>query len=241
MFVVDSGASTHVLSKKDLNSAECASVRVVEKPNKNHAKGEVQTNEEATVYVRDVDLIVTVQLLDDTLRVFFGVQFKFDSLRTSPHAGHLHCLTSVSLFQKNRGTHSRRYVSKRAMVPQSSIGLGKRCVQILKKLCQNMATFFFSPSEVRCLPTPSTIKPEEREIVVDSGTSIYMLSKKDLNAAEFETVRVSRNPTKIIAPNCEVQTNKESAVYVRDFDLIVTVQLLEDTPRDFFDVEFEFH
>ena len=116
------------------------------------------------------------------------------------------------------------------MGPQSSIGLGKRFEKILGNLCRNMATFFFSPSEVRCLPTPSTIKPEEREIVVDSSTSIYMLSKKDLNAAELETVRVSRNPTKIITANCEVQTIQEAVVNVKDLNQFVTVQLLEDRP-----------
>ena len=38
---------------------------------------------------------------------------------------------------------------------------------------------FFSPSENRCLPA-STLKPEEREFVVDSGASMHMISKKGL-------------------------------------------------------------
>ena len=38
------------------------------------------------------------------------------------------------------------------------------------------ATFFSSP-ENRCLPA-STLKPEEREFVVDSGASMHMISKK---------------------------------------------------------------
>ena len=33
------------------------------------ANGEVQTNEEAQAYVHDLDLFVTVQILDDTLAV----------------------------------------------------------------------------------------------------------------------------------------------------------------------------
>ena len=37
---------------------------------------------------------------------------------------------------------------------------------------------FFSPSENRCLPAPSTLKPEEREFVVDSGASMHLISKK---------------------------------------------------------------
>ena len=38
---------------------------------------------------------------------------------------------------------------------------------------------FFSPSENRCLPA-STLKPEEREFVVDSGASMHMISKKGI-------------------------------------------------------------
>ena len=56
------------------------------------------------------------------------------------------------------------------------------------------------------------------------------LSRKDLIAAELETVTVSRNPTKVITANGAVQTNEEATVYVKDLGLFVTVQLLEDTP-----------
>ena len=66
-FVVDSGASMHMTSKKVLSSDEMETLRrsritttVVP------ANGEVQTNEEAQVYVHGLDLFVTVQLLDDT-------------------------------------------------------------------------------------------------------------------------------------------------------------------------------
>ena len=57
-----------------------------------------------------------------------------------------------------------------------------------------------------------------------------MLSRKDLDAAELETVRVSRTTTKVITANGEVHTNEEATVYVKDFDLLGTVQLLEDAP-----------
>ena len=36
----------------------------------------------------------------------------------------------------------------------------------------------------------TTIKLEEREFVVDSGASMQMVSRKDLNSAELETVRI---------------------------------------------------
>ena len=47
---------------------------------------------------------------------------------------------------------------------------------------------FFSPTNEWCLPAPSVINPEEREFVADSGASMHMLSRKDLNSAELETV-----------------------------------------------------
>ena len=60
MFVVDSGASMHMLSKKGLSSDEMDSVRRSRHPTTVVIEnGEVQTNEEAQVYIR-------VQLLDET-------------------------------------------------------------------------------------------------------------------------------------------------------------------------------
>ena len=53
---------------------------------------------------------------------------------------------------------------------------------VLKLKEQERATFF-SPSENRCLPAPSNLKPEEREFVVDSGASMHMICKKDLSDA----------------------------------------------------------
>ena len=50
------------------------------------------------------------------------------------------------------------------------------------------------------------------------GASMHMLSRKDLNSAELETVRVSRNPTTVVTANGEVQTNEVATVYVYDVD-----------------------
>ena len=49
----------HMLSRKDLFSKSPTTVVA--------ANGEVQTKEEATVYVKELDLFVTVKLLEDTL------------------------------------------------------------------------------------------------------------------------------------------------------------------------------
>ena len=89
---------------------------------------------------------------------------------------------------------------------------------------------FFSPTNEWCLPAPSGINPEERDFVADSGASMHMLSRKDPNSAELETIKVSENPTTVVTANGEVQTKEEATVYVKELDLFVTVMLLEDTP-----------
>ena len=78
---------------------------------------------------------------------------------------------------------------------------------VLKLKEQERATFF-SPSENRCLPA-SSLKLEEREFVVDSGASMHMISKKDLNDAENDTLTKSCSPTIVITANGEVQTHEE--------------------------------
>ena len=55
---------------------------------------------------------------------------------------------------------------------------------------KNKATFL-SPSENRCL-LASSLKPEERDFVVDSRASMHMISKKDLSDAEMDTLTHSR-------------------------------------------------
>ena len=66
-FVVDSGASMHMISKKDLSEAEmdtltksCSPTIVIT------ANGEVQTQEEAIVYVKELDMFLTMKVLENT-------------------------------------------------------------------------------------------------------------------------------------------------------------------------------
>ena len=54
-----------------------------------------------------------------------------------------------------------------------------KLVKNVLKLKEHERAAFFSPSENRCLPA-STLKPEEREFVVDSGASMHMISKTGL-------------------------------------------------------------
>ena len=93
---------------------------------------------------------------------------------------------------------------------------------------KNKATFF-SPSETRCLLV-STLEPEEREFVADSGASMHMISKKDLSEAEMDTLTKSCIPTIVITANGEVQTHEEATVYVKELDFFLTMKVLKDTP-----------
>ena len=63
----------HMVSKKDLNSAELDGNRDdIEKSDDGYnSQCDVQTHEEATVYVRELDIFLTMKLLEDTRRQFY--------------------------------------------------------------------------------------------------------------------------------------------------------------------------
>ena len=66
--------------------------------------------------------------------------------------------------------------------------------------------------------------------MVDSGASMHVVSKEDLNSAQLETMRTSRSPTTVMTANGEVRTNREATVHVKQFDLFVIVMFLQETP-----------
>ena len=103
-----------------------------------------------------------------------------------------------------------------------------RLAKNILKLKEKNKAAFFSPAENRCLPA-SNLKPEEREFVVDSGASMHMISKKDLNSFEMDTLTKSCSPTIVITANGEVQTHEEAIVYVKELDIFLTMKVLEDT------------
>ena len=54
--------------------------------------------------------------------------------------------------------------------------------------------------------------------------------KKDLNSGEMDTLTKSCSPTIVITANGEVQTHEEAIVYVKELDIFLTIQVLENTP-----------
>ena len=75
----------------------------------------------------------------------------------------------------------------RARCPRSSVEAGQKCVKINGARKSSILLTF---GKQVCLPA-STLQPEEREIVVDSGASMHMISKKDLHSAEMDTLTKS--------------------------------------------------
>ena len=59
---------------------------------------------------------------------------------------------------------------------------------------------------------------------------MHMISKKDLNDAEMDTLTKSCSPTIVITANGEVQTHEEATVYVKELEIFLTMKVLENTP-----------
>ena len=104
----------------------------------------------------------------------------------------------------------------RAICPRSSVEAGQKCSKIKGEKQSSILLTFGK----MCLPA-SNLKPEEREFVVDSGASMHMISKKDLNSAEMDTLTKSCSPTIVITANGEVQTHEEATVYVKELDIFL--------------------
>ena len=72
------------------------------------------------------------------------------------------------------------------------------------RLAKNIPKYFLRRHNLRRLGVclrHQPLKPEAKEFVVDSGALMHMISKKDLNSAELETVTTSRSPTTVITTN----------------------------------------
>ena len=59
---------------------------------------------------------------------------------------------------------------------------------------------------------------------------MHMISEKDLNSAEMDTLTNSCSPTIVITAYGEVQTHEEAIVYVKELEIFLTTKVLENTP-----------
>ena len=111
------------------------------------------------------------------------------------------------------------------------MGIAKQCGQWQRKIevKGGRQRYIFSLAEKWHFSLPFKINPEEREFVVDSETSMHMISRKDLKFVELVIVMISRCRTTVITATGEVQTHEEATFHVRELDRFLTVQILEDT------------
>ena len=59
---------------------------------------------------------------------------------------------------------------------------------------------------------------------------MHMISKNDLTAEGADTIRALNTLCNFRTANGTVWTSEEATVYIKDLDMLVTVQLLEDSP-----------
>ena len=91
----------------------------------------------------------------------------------------------------------------RALCSRSSVEAGQKCV----KLKGQKKSYILLANGIVVSLAPSKIKLEEREFVA-AGASMHMISMKDLNSAEMETVKVSRIPILVVTAHGEMQTHE---------------------------------
>ena len=76
--------------------------------------------------------------------------------------------------------------------------------QYINKLKNSDKATVYIPGEVKGMPAPTTSKrPEEWEVVVDSGASMHMMSKKELSSEEMGAIKRSITPTVVFSANGE--------------------------------------
>ena len=60
---------------------------------------------------------------------------------------------------------------------------------------------------------------------------MHVVSEKDLDSAELETMRTSWSPTSVMTARWRgAKPEKKQTAHVKQLDLFVTVMLLEETP-----------
>ena len=111
-----------------------------------------------------------------------------------------------------KNLHERsRYALKFEGTSQEEIERQERCVRGDAWSLTNNVLKFKAKDEVFFSPTNAIRKkkPEERKIVVDSGASMHMLHRKDLNSAKLEIVRVSKVLRRLLQPTAKCKQKKK--------------------------------
>ena len=170
-FVVDSGASMHMISKKDLSDAEmdtltksCSPTIVIT------ANGEVQTHEEATVYVKELDFFLTMKVLENTPAVL-SLGKLCDEKRVFLRRDQWSKTTS---HQRRDSDNLQHVISVRTWFQACQVRPLDHH-QLEGHLCNRRVIRFFQPHLLS--PTVGVIQVREREDATNSDISPVSVSK----------------------------------------------------------------
>ena len=73
------------------------------------------------------------------------------------------------------------------------------------------------------------ISHEEREFKIDTCASMHLMRSGDLVHEESETIRKSKESCTLLPASGSITSTEEASVNVRDLDMFIVVQLLEDS------------
>ena len=114
--------------------------------------------------------------------------------------------------QPQRSPYAMKFEDRSREETEDKSDVPKVRLRIFSKTCTSSKRTTKLHCVLACgkVGTPGCINNRAREFVVDSGASMHMVSKRDLNSAKLETMRTSRSPTTVMPANGEVQNPRRS-------------------------------
>ena len=107
----------------------------------------------------------------------------------------------------------------RARCPRSSVEAGQKCIR--RKRSKKVQHSSHLRKIGACLHQLLNLRNEK--LLSTRGASMQMISEKDLNSAEMDTLTKPCSPTIVISAHGEVQTHEEATVYVKELEKFLTM------------------
>ena len=141
-------------------------------------------------------------------------------------------LISEVLTLWNLRTGPMKRLNDSSDVPEARLAIWQETYTSSKKKTKLHATFPRTAEEW-VLPAASTKELEEKEFVVDSEASMRMVSKKDLNSAELETMRTSRVRRRWWRPTARCKPEKKPRYMSKNWTYSSKLCFLKKLPQFF--------
>ena len=136
------------------------------------------------------------------------------------------CKKSWDRFEKY-GSHSLRYVKqvsgeRKFRSHEETLGCARRLGTVTTTIASSKRKKKLHVIRPRKMSTPLCVNRRvgRKEFVIDHRAGMHMVSERDLNFAELETMRISRNLTKVMTAKGERQTREEAPENVKDMGLL---------------------